>query len=148
MVKKSILGLGMLVGILLTGTAQAQDIPEGFKCSDIYPNFSRVNPTELSDYQKCILSIHKAEEVSGTMGSLFWVKFEDKYYSMPWSYIRKAGGKDAAKARLENYLQILIGKDHGLDLPIPEELFKVVENETQQIQEEDQWGQEEEVFLK
>ena len=91
MVKKSILGLGMLVGILLTGTAQAQDIPEGFKCSDIYPNFSRVNPTELSDYQKCILSIHKSEEVSGTMGSLFWVKFEDKYYSMPWSYIRKAG---------------------------------------------------------
>ena len=126
---KYILAVIAIMGTL--GTASAQEIPSDFKCSDIYPDFSRVNPTELSNYQKCWLSVHKSDDSSGTLGSLFWVKFEDKYYSMPWSYIRKAGGKEAGKARLQNYLQILIGKDHGLDIPVPEELFKVIEEQVE-----------------
>ena len=34
-------------------------LPEGVTCNDLFwKDRSRINPTELSNYQKCILSVH------------------------------------------------------------------------------------------
>ena len=43
-------------------------------CGEKHANVTRLNPTELSGYQKCWLKEHKPEEKIGTVGTLFYVQ--------------------------------------------------------------------------
>ena len=52
---------------------------------------NRVNPQELSDYQKCWLNEHRADEQSGTLGSLFYVKIGQEFISFPINELVKKG---------------------------------------------------------
>ena len=54
---------------------------------------SRFNPIELSSYQECWLDVYKADETHGVLGSLFWVKINDVYYSTTLSYLRNHGAE-------------------------------------------------------
>ena len=44
---------------------------------------TRVNPTELSEYQMCWLDEYRGDEAHGVLGSLFYIKVDGDYVSMP-----------------------------------------------------------------
>ena len=51
-------------------------------CSDNNPQVTRLNPTELSGYQKCWLQEHRPEEPSGVIGNLFYFEtVKGEYFS-------------------------------------------------------------------
>ena len=51
-------------------------------CSDNNPQVTRLNPTELSGYQKCWLQEHRPDEPSGTIGNLFYFEtVKGEYFS-------------------------------------------------------------------
>ncbi len=91
--------------IALSGAAQAEEpsivLPEGVTCSNLfwYQN-GRVNPTELNDYQKCILAVNYGETDSGSLGDLLWVRINGEYFSVSkrklWSSFSKE--EDAQRA--------------------------------------------------
>ena len=57
-----------------------------------HENVSRVNPTELSAYQECWLDTHRPNEISGTLGSIFYLNLKGiGYVSMPVDALVKAG---------------------------------------------------------
>ena len=62
-----------------------------------FDNEIRFNPTELSDFQECWLNFHKPDEMSGTLGSLFWVKVGDEFVSMPVKSLVREGSAEKAK---------------------------------------------------
>ena len=69
--------------MMATSSANASSIvlPEGVTCSDLFwATSGRLNPTELSDRQKCILAT-TSEEDSGSMGDLLWVRIDGEYFS-------------------------------------------------------------------
>ena len=76
-------------------------LPEGVTCNDLFwTDRSRINPTKLSDYQKCILSVHYGETDSGSLGSLLWIRIEGEYFSVSKNSLRAAfsNEEDAKKA--------------------------------------------------
>jgi len=82
---------------MLTEAIIASVIAGSSVCSDHFENPNRFNPTELSDYQQCVLAAH-SDEQAGVLGSIFWTKVGDtEFVSMPVSTLRKAGSADAAK---------------------------------------------------
>ena len=83
---------------MLTEAIVASVIAGSSVCSDHFENTSRFNPTDLSDYQQCVLAAHNGES-AGTLGGVFWVKTgETEFVSMPVSTLQKAGSASAAKA--------------------------------------------------
>lgn len=68
-------------------------------CSDI-PNPTRFMPTELSDYQICVLD--KGDETSGVIGNLAWVRLHDgTYFSTQLREVMlKANGDTAAAVEI------------------------------------------------
>ena len=91
--------IGAAVVAALAGVFHTQvraDTIDHCKTLDGYGE-SRFNPTELSEYQECWLDVYKADETAGTLGSIFWVKVDGEYLSMPVKKIHKAGS--AAKAK-------------------------------------------------
>lgn len=54
---------------------------------------SRFNPSSLSEYQECWLDVYKADETHGVLGSLFWVKVADQYYSTTLTHLRNHGAE-------------------------------------------------------
>jgi len=61
-----------------------------FAC-DHLSQANRINPTELSDYQKCWLDEHRADKPNGVLGSLFYVKIDGDYVSVPVKELVKRG---------------------------------------------------------
>ena len=62
-------------------------LPEGVTCNDLFwKDRSRINPTELSNYQKCILSVHHGETDNGVLGDLLRIRIEGEYFSASVSY--------------------------------------------------------------
>ena len=88
---------------MVTGTAHA--------ACDHFSKASRVNPTELSEYQECWLDEHRADEAHGVLGSLFYVKVESDYISMPVSDLAKRG-----KDKSVDYVKLVINKKIHEDL--------------------------------
>ena len=74
--------------------AQAADSTQA--CG-MFENETRFNPTSLSDYQECWLDFHYPDKMSGTLGSLFWVKVGDEFISMPVKTLVREGS--TAKAQ-------------------------------------------------
>ena len=72
--------------VMMTTTAHAACTQAELEGMD---NPVRYNPTELSAYQECWLDVHKADEEHGVLGSIFWVKFDDSYYSANLSTLSK-----------------------------------------------------------
>lgn len=73
----------MLSGVLsVTTPANAiTTLPDGITCTDLFwDSKNRLNPTELSDYQECILAT-TTDEDHGRLGDFFWIKLDDEYYS-------------------------------------------------------------------
>ena len=82
---------------MLTEAIVASVIAGSSVCSDHFENNSRFNPTELSDYQQCVLAAHSSDS-AGTLGGIFWAKIgETEFVSMPVRKIRTAGSASAAK---------------------------------------------------
>ena len=85
-------------------------LPEGVTCNDLFwKDRSRINPTELSDYQKCILSVHHGETNSGVLGDLLWVRIEGEYFSTSKRQLRAAFRTEEAAKRA---LQLDFQKQH------------------------------------
>lgn len=81
---------------MLTEAIVASVIAGSSVCSDHFDNPNRFNPTELSDYQECVLAAH-SDESAGVLGSIFWTKIgETEFVSMPVRSLQMAGSKDAA----------------------------------------------------
>ena len=82
-------------------------LPEGVTCNDLFwRDRSRINPTELSDYQKCYLSQYHGETDSGALGDLLWIRIEGEYFSLSKRELYAAfGDEDAAKRAVEIELQ-------------------------------------------
>ena len=58
-------------------------LPEGVTCNDLFwKDRSRINPTELSNYQKCVLAVNYGETDSGVLGDILWVRIEGEYFSV------------------------------------------------------------------
>lgn len=91
--KKSLFAIAFSGVMLTSATAIA--------CSDI-PNPSRFMPTELSEFQMCVLDEHE-EANAGVMGGLMWVRLADgSYFSTQFAPVmRKANG------RTENAINIV-----------------------------------------
>lgn len=71
----------------------------------------RYNPTELSEYQKCWLDVHK-DENAGTIGDIFWVRVDDQYASMPVKQLRNAGSKKAAQVIVKEIItEVLVERE-------------------------------------
>ena len=87
--KKTI--LAALAAIVFVSPASALELPEGVTCTDLFWHTkNRVNPTELSDYQECVIATNWPDQTSGAMGDLFWVKLGEYYYSTSFSLLRKS----------------------------------------------------------
>ena len=76
--------------VILTTIAFVIMTTSAFACSHL-SQASRINPTELSDYQKCWLDEHRADKPNGVLGSLFYVKVNGDYISMPVKELVKRG---------------------------------------------------------
>ena len=103
---KNIIIAAMLASTALVGVAQAKDhktfepttkpaVEEVVKKNsahcrvlDMGPG---INPTELSDYAKCWLDTHKADEQSGRFGGLFWIRVGDGFVSMRTQELANTG---------------------------------------------------------
>lgn len=76
-------------GVMLTSAT-------AIACSDI-PNPSRFMPTELSEFQICVLD--KGEETSGVLGNLLWTRLADgSYFSTQLSSVMRSANGDKVKA--------------------------------------------------
>ena len=83
---------------MLTEAIVASVIAGSSVCSDHFENVSRFNPTDLSDYQQCVLAAHSSEQ-AGTLGGVFWARIGTAdFVSMPVATLQKAGSAKAAKA--------------------------------------------------
>ena len=92
----------------LTTAAQAS-------CGENHANVTRLNPTELSDYQKCWLKEHKPEEKIGTVGTLFYVQAtEDDYVSLPVSALLKMGEEAGAEFVTDRVMELTIRELNGI----------------------------------
>ena len=82
-------------------------LPEGITCNDLFwADRSRINPSKLSDYQKCYLAIHHGETDSGSLGDLLWVRIEGEYFSISKRQLRTAfGTEEQAKKALRTEFQ-------------------------------------------
>ena len=66
---------------------------------------SRLNPQTLSLYQECWLNEHKPDELSGTVGSLFWARTATGFISFPVATIAREG-----EARVVEYVTTKTGR--------------------------------------
>ena len=84
-------------------------------CSSEHVNSTRLNPTELSGYQKCWLKEHKSEEKIGTVGTLFYVQAtEEDYVSMPVSSLVKMGEEAGAEFVTDRVMELTIRELNGI----------------------------------
>ena len=84
-------------------------------CSSEHVNSTRLNPTELSGYQKCWLKEHKSEEKIGTIGTLFYVQAtEEDYVSMPVSSLVKMGEEAGAEFVTDRVMELTIRELNGI----------------------------------
>ena len=91
-----IVALGIVAISFVSNNAFAE---ETGSCSHIVEK-KGINATELSEYQECWLDLHRADEPSGTLGGLFYLKVPGAgYVSMPVSVLIEKG-KDAGREHL------------------------------------------------
>ena len=75
-------------------------LPEGVTCNDLFwTDRSRINPTELSDYQKCYLSQYHGETNSGSLGDLLWVRIDGEYFSVSKRKLQNSFGRNEEAAK-------------------------------------------------
>ena len=95
---KNVLVIGAIIAaifstaMLLLASAPARAADCGFA-------ESRLNPQTLSLYQECWLNEHKPDELSGTIGSLFWARTATGFISFPVATIAREG-----EARVVEYV--------------------------------------------
>ena len=104
--------LAALAVIIAATAAPTQEptitLPEGVTCNDLFwRDRSRINPTELSDYQECILAVHYGETDSGELGGILWVRIEGQYFSVSKRELHAAfsneeDAKEAFKREIHN----------------------------------------------
>lgn len=70
-------------------------------CSDHFENVSRFNPTDLSDFQKCVYMSNGT--TSGVHGSFFWAEVGGEHYYLP---VKDIAGK--SKQKIEEMMIDLI----------------------------------------
>ena len=96
--------------VILTTIAFVIMTTSAFACSHL-SQASRVNPTELSEYQMCWLDEHRPDEGHGVLGSLFYVKVDGDYVSMPISDLAKRGEDKSV-----DYVNLVVNKKIHEDL--------------------------------
>lgn len=70
-----------IAAVAMSMSVAAPSFAASSGCADKYENESRFNPTELSDFQKCVFAWNGTE--SGTVGSNFWFIANGEYFYMP-----------------------------------------------------------------
>ena len=110
--------------------AQAADSTQA--CG-MFENETRFNPTSLSDYQECWLDFHYPDKMSGTLGSLFWVKVVDEFVSMPVKTLVREGSAEKAKQLVVTKIIEIINNERIDELTqmLAEASEEIVELETQ-----------------
>ena len=68
-------------------------------CSDHFENVSRFNPTDLSDYQMCVHTVHGHE--AGTVGKHLWVQIDGQFFTV---------GLDELKGKNQNDMLDVVNK--------------------------------------
>ena len=100
-----------VIGSVISFNAMAADSSH---CNvlDKGPQF---NPTQLSEFGKCWLDTHKADELSGVDGNIFWMKVGNEYISMPLKDLVNAGSKSSAKELVkERFIEKIIEVESGI----------------------------------
>ena len=95
---KNIILTAAALSILSTG-AISKERSTHCNALDAGPTYGKV---ELSEKDKCWLDHWKSDETGGVLGSIFWVKVNGEYISMPTKDLTKAGSKSAAKKVVVN----------------------------------------------
>ncbi len=113
---KSLLSVAVITALLSTPLLAKQTptltLPEGVTCNDVFwTDNGRINPTELSDRQKCILSVHYGETNSGAMGNILWIRIDGEYFSVSKSVLKASfsNEEDAQRALQREY-----ARQHGV----------------------------------
>ena len=101
---KKIISILLASTMLFSFTAPtfAADSSFSESCGHI-ENPTRFNPTELSEYQQCWVDFYKADEVSGMVGNIFWMRLGDDTISITRDEIR-AGGKGVIRSAIEQWV--------------------------------------------
>lgn len=101
---KKIISILLASTMLFSFTAPtfAADSSFSESCGHI-ENPTRFNPTELSEYQQCWVDFYKADEVSGMIGGIFWMRLGDDTISITRDEIR-AGGKGVIRSAIEQWV--------------------------------------------
>lgn len=87
---KNVLVIGAILAAIFS-TAMLLLASAPARAADCGWQESRFNPQTLSLYQECWLNEHKPDELSGTMGSLFWARTATGFISFPVATIAREG---------------------------------------------------------
>ena len=99
-----------VIGSVISFNAMAADSSH---CNvlDKGPQF---NPTQLSEFDKCWINTHKADELSGVDGNVFWMKVGDDFISFPVKDLVNAGSKSSAKVLVKDrFVEKIIEVESG-----------------------------------
>ena len=102
---KKIISILLASTMLFSFTAPtfAADSSFSESCGHI-ENPTRFNPTDLSDYQKCWIDFYKADQASGMIGDLFWMRLGDDTISLTRGEIRAGGGESVVRSAIEQWV--------------------------------------------
>ena len=92
-------------------------------CSHFY-NISRINPTEFSERQKCLINKYHADEVNGYNYGYVWIRVGDDIVSMQRSSFR-LNKKEAIFAELERKANQLLIDKAAEELEEQERILKI-----------------------
>ncbi len=66
-------------------------------CNTLDGKHGSFNPTNLTDFAKCWIDVHKSDKLGGVDFGQAWAKINGTYYSVPLSVLKQAGSAAAAK---------------------------------------------------
>ena len=88
-------------------SASAITLPsEGQTCADVHENISRFNPTELSDFQKCVAI--EFDHDSGVVGKNVWVRIGEQFSYTPIADLRGKSRDEAATIIADDFASIAL----------------------------------------
>ena len=115
---KKIISILMASTMLFSFTAPtfAADSSFSESCGHI-ENPTRFNPTDLSDYQKCWIDFYKADQASGMIGDLLWMRLGDDVISLTRGEIRAGGGESVIRSAVEDWVtqQMIMNLNDRID---------------------------------
>ena len=83
------LSTGAFAGTNLRVASPMVEAPMATPTVDHCPaQMDSINKMMLSEFDKCWLEAHQGDRTNGVLGSIFWVKVNDKFYSAPISSLR------------------------------------------------------------